>query len=142
MTKINFYRINGGREDALKLACQLGEKATQQGMSVLFHTDRNTAEAFSQLLWSFRSSAFIPHSLGSDSGDAIAISSEDEPGEHHGLLISLKPETPKWFSRFEKAIEIVYDDQQVITSKREAYRHYKSRGYPLQYHDLSKQPVH
>ena len=138
MTKISFYRINGNRQEGLRLACQLGEKAFRQNLSVLFHCDEATTADLSAMLWSFQPSAFLPHSIEQEPSDTIAITSADSPGNHHDVLISLTANTPKWYSRFEKAIEIVYDDQQIMTSKRDAFRYYKSRGYPLQYHDLSK----
>ena len=139
MTKINFYRIGGGLEDALNLACQLAEKATQQSMSVLFHAEQEVADKLSQLLWSFKPTAFLPHAKTTADTGKITITSDDDPGEHHGLLVSLKAETPNWFSRFEKAAEIVYDDQYILTKKRDSFRHYKSRGYPLNYIDLTEQ---
>ena len=138
MTHINFYRINGGLDDAIKLACQLTEKALQQGMMVLLHAEEsNVSEQLDQLLWSFKPSSFIPHKLEDTPTEAISISHHDNPGEHHGLLINLGNSTPNWFSRFEKTIEIVYDDQQVIEQKREQYGFYKNRGYPMKYHDLT-----
>lgn len=139
MTHINFYKLTGDFDAALTLACRLTEKAHQQGMQVLLHTpDEATSRRLDELLWSFKPSAFLPHAIEMPPQSDIAISHGDDPGEHHGLLINLTAEAPNWFSRFEKAIEIVYDEQQVIEGKRERFRFYKSRGYPLQYHDLSK----
>ncbi|MBG57442.1 MAG: DNA polymerase III subunit chi [Porticoccus sp.] len=138
MTNINFYKINGGFNESLMLACQLTEKAFQQGLQVLLHTgDKDVSQQLDDLLWSFRPTAFLPHAIESKPASAIAINHSDDPGEHHGLLINLSEETPGWFSRFEKAIEIVYDDQRVIESKRERFSFYKHRGYPLNFHDLS-----
>lgn len=139
MTHVNFYKLSGDFDAALVLACRLTEKAFQQGLQVLLHTpDEATSRRLDELLWSFKPSAFLPHAVEATPVSDIAISHGDDPGEHHGILINLADEAPGWFSRFEKTIEIVYDEQQVIDSKRERFRFYKSRGYPLQYHDLSK----
>lgn len=139
MTHINFYRINGDFDAALKLACQLAEKAFQQGMTTLIHTgDSTVSEQLDQLLWSFKPSAFLPHEVEVFPAANIAISHQDEPGDHHGLLINLQSSTPNWFPRFEKAVEIVYDDDQVIKQKREQFSFYKHRGYPMKYHDLTQ----
>lgn len=140
MTDVKFYKIKGGVENVLLLACQLAEKAVGQNMRVLLNTNTDHAEQLSQLLWSFKPSAFLPHTddLGSEHTVEIVITTSNDPGEHHGVLVNLQPETPTWFSRFEKTIEIIYDDQQIMEKKRDAFRYYKSRGYPLQYHDLSK----
>lgn len=139
MTHINFYKLSGNFDAALALACRLTEKAYQQSLSVLLHTpDEATSQQLDELLWSFKASAFLPHAIETVPASAIAISHTDDPGEHHGILINLSRGTPGWFSRFEKAIEIVYDDQQVIDEKRERWSFLKSRGYPMQYHDLTK----
>lgn len=139
MTQINFYRINGNFDAALLLACQLTEKAFQQDLSVLLHTpDASASEQLSSQLWAFKPSSFLPHLIEDSPTETIAISHHDNPGEHHDLLINIGNNTPGWFSRFEKAVEIVYDDQQVIEQKRERYSFYNNRGYPLKYHDLTK----
>lgn len=139
MTQINFYRINGNFDAALLLACQLTEKAFQQDLSVLLHTpDASASEQLSSQLWAFKPSSFLPHQIEDSPTKTIAISHHDNPGEHHGLLINIGNNTPGWFSRFEKAVEIVYDDQQLIEQKRERYSFYNNRGYPLKYHDLTK----
>lgn len=138
MTNINFYKISGGFSESLILACQLTEKAFQQGLQVLLHTDsEDVSRQLDDLLWSFRPTAFLPHAVEPVPASAIAINHTDEPGDHHGLLINLTRDTPGWFSRFEKAIEIVYDDQQVIEQKRTRFSFYKHCGYPLNFHDLS-----
>ena len=139
MTGINFYRIHGGFDAALKLACQLTEKAFHQGHAVLLHTeDENISTQLDNLLWAFKPTAFLPHQKGLETQSSISICHQNEPGDHHGLLINLTSDTPSWFSRFEKTIEIVYDDQTVIENKRERFSFYKSRGYPLNYYDLTK----
>ena len=137
MTKVNFYRINGNLQAALILACQLTEKAWQQGMTVLIHADQSANKQLDELLWSFSKTAFLPHAESECPREAISITSKDNPGDHHGLLISLTEQTPSWFSRFEKVAEIIYDEPALMAHKRESFRLYKSRGYPLQYHELA-----
>ena len=139
MTQVNFYRINGDFNAVLTLACQLAEKAFQQDLSVLLYTSDSTiSEQLSSQLWAFKPYSFLPHQVEDFPSETIAISHHDNPGKHHGLLINIGNNTPGWFSRFEKAVEIVYDNQQVIEQKRERYSFYNNRGYPLKYHDLTK----
>lgn len=138
MTHINFYRINGNFDAVLKLACQLTEKAYQHGLTVLLHTPESSiSKLLDEQLWRFKPSSFLPHTQENNPKEAISISHQNEPGKHHGLLINLGNNIPDWFSRFEKAIEIVYDDQQTIDQKRDRYSFYKNRGYPIKYHDLT-----
>lgn len=141
MTHINFYRINGNFDAAQKLACKLTEKAFQKGLTVLLHTSELTiSNQLDEQLWRFKPASFLPHAQEDTPKETISISHQNKPGEHHGLLINLSNNTPDWFSRFENAREIVYDDQQTIDQKREQYSFYKSRGYPIKYHDLTKAP--
>ncbi len=141
MTHIGFYKIAGDAQAALRFACQLTEKAFKQQMTVLIHTVGETqSEQLSHLLWSFSPVSFLPHGLEASPISGIAISHENEPGDHHGFLINLTNRVPGWFSRFERAAEIVYDEHQVIENKREHFKFYKDRGYPIQYHDLGQQP--
>ena len=141
MTSISFYKISGGWDAALHFACQLTEKAFRQQMTVLIHTrDQEQAEKLDQLLWSFSATAFLPHSpplpnQSTDHRHTIAISHQDQP-DHCGFLINLSDTIPDWFSRFERAAEIIYDNHAVIEQKRKHYCFFKDRGYPIQYYDI------
>ncbi len=138
MTNINFYQISGDQQSALLLACKLTEKAWRQDMQVLIHADPEVVQQLDSLLWSYSDTAFLPHSTNEVTESSIAITCHDDPGEHHGLLISLSQQTPDWFSRFEKVAEIIYDDPEHTASKRNSFVRYKNRGYPLEYYDLGK----
>lgn len=137
MTTIGFYKIPGNAEDALRFACRLTEKAFKQQLSIHIQTaSAEQTQALDELLWSFSATAFLPHGLTPD--NPITIGEGDDQSQHHGLLINLTDEIPHWFSRFDRAAEIVYDDHVVIARKREHFKFYKDRGYPIQYHDLGK----
>ena len=139
MTNIIFYRIKGDYNSLLLFACQLAGKAYQKKVSVLISTSKESiSNKIDEKLWSFDPVSFIPHDLESDPSSLIAINHEMKPGEHDQLLINLSDRsTPRWFSRFQKVIEIVYDEQEVIGNKRKQYGFYKSRGYPIKYYDLT-----
>ncbi len=137
MTNISFYHIKSDRQSALTLACKLAEKAWRQDIQVLIHTDDETAIELDKLMWSFSASAFLPHGNHPKASSDIAITSQNDPGDHHDLLISLSKQTPDWFSRFEKVAEIIYEEPEHKASKRESFKQYKNKGYPLQYHELS-----
>ncbi len=59
---------------------------------------------------------------------------------HHQLLISLHDETPSYFSRFERVIEIVGADEADSLRGRARFKFYRDRGYELRHIDLSKKP--
>jgi DNA polymerase-3 subunit chi len=140
MTNIIFYRIKGDFNSLLLFACKLVNKAYQKKISVLINTsEEGISKKIDEKLWSFDSVSFIPHDIESEPSSTIAINHELNPGRHDQLLINLSDSsTPRWFSRFQKVIEIVYDEQEVINNKRKQYSFYQSRGYPITYHDLTE----
>ncbi|MGB8517105.1 MAG: DNA polymerase III subunit chi [Gallionella sp.] len=139
MTKIDFYT---GCEDKLRTACQLSHKAMQNGVKVLLATpDAATCDTLDKLLWHYPPTAFIPH-CRSDASDAehtqVLLAHDAEKFPHHELLISLHADTPGYFSRFERVIEIVGNDEQDSLRGRARYKFYRDRGYELRHFDLSK----
>ncbi|MDM3869955.1 DNA polymerase III subunit chi [Porticoccus sp. W117] len=138
MTDIQFYNTCQPLADALLYCCRLIEKVSARGLPILVHAPNETVgKQLDELLWSFQESAFIGHATD-DEHQQVNISWGDNPGEHHHVLINLGTQVPSWHGRFEKVLEIIYDQKDVIESKRNSFRYYKERGYPLRYHDLSK----
>ncbi|MGS2722523.1 DNA polymerase III subunit chi [Porticoccus sp. GXU_MW_L64] len=139
MTDIQFYNTCQPFADALLYCCRLIEKVSARGLPILVHTpDEATAVQLDELLWSFQESSFVGHTTDNADHQPVNISWQDDPGEHHHVLINLGTQVPSWHGRFEKVLEIIYDQPEVIESKRNSFRYYKERGYPLRYHDLSK----
>jgi DNA polymerase III subunit chi len=138
VTKVDFYT---GSEDKLRTACQLSHKAMQNGLRVLLHApDESVAHKLDQLLWHFPATAFMPHchSHEVDAATLPVVICRDETFPHSGLLISLHNECLPFFSRFERVIEIVGQDEEDAQRGRERYKFYKDRGYELRHFDLRK----
>lgn len=138
MTKVDFYT---GSEDKLRTACQLSHKAMQSGVRVLLATpDAATCDSLDKLLWHYPPTAFIPH-CRCDTSDAehtpVLLAHDAEKFPHHELLISLHPDTPGYFSRFERVIEIVGNDDADSQRGRARFKFYRDRGYELRHIDLS-----
>jgi DNA polymerase-3 subunit chi len=139
VTNIGFYKLSGDQQAALKLVCQLIKKAQNKQQQVLcLMPDAKSAESLDTMLWDFDPGEFIPHGIGADHYP-VAIISDPEPMDHHQVLINLQSEIPSWFSRFERVLEIIYGQPDYEQAKRNNFRFYKERGYPLSFHDLSKQ---
>lgn len=139
MTNIGFYKLGGDQNSAFKLACQLVKKACKSKQQVLcLVPDNASAELLDNMLWEFEPSEFIPHGCGADHYP-VAIISDPEPMDHHQILINLQPQIPSWFSRFERVLEIIYKQSDYEQAKRNNFRFYKERGYPLSFHDLTNQ---
>jgi DNA polymerase-3 subunit chi len=136
VTKVDFYT---GSEDKLRTACQLSQKAMQNGLRVLLHVpDEATANQLDKLLWHFPPAAFMPH-CRSHEVEATAmpvVIGCDETFPQSELLISLHNECLPFFSRFERVIEIVGQDDDDAKLGRERYKFYKDRGYEMRHFDL------
>lgn len=138
MTKVDFYT---GSTDKLRTACQLSQKALQNGVRVVLSTpDQHTCDNLDRLLWQFQAASFIPHCRSTDAEaerTPVLLAQDEEKFPHHELLISLHPETPNYFSRFERVIEIVGSDEPDSVRGRARFKFYRDRGYELRHFDLS-----
>jgi DNA polymerase-3 subunit chi len=132
LTNISFYKLAGDQNLALALICQLVKKAHKQDQQVLcLMPGQSEVISLDKAMW-----ASEPHGTGVESSP-IAVSCDAEPGDHHQVLINLQPEIPTWFSRFDRVIEIIYQDSNYEQSKRDNFVFYRERGYPISYHDLT-----
>tara|TARA_R110000796_G_scaffold241303_2_gene362748 strand:- start:70673 stop:71104 length:432 start_codon:yes stop_codon:yes gene_type:complete len=139
MTRIDFYLLDSDQADArLAYACRLAHKAWSKGHQVYLHCPgEEQAQALSELLWSFRADAFVPHACATDQPNAkVVCGFGQDAGEHHDLLINLADESPSFFSQFNRLAEIVVELDPVRVPARERFRFYRERGYPLQTHQL------
>ncbi len=145
MTRIHFHllpdRLSGARD---VYACQQAQVAYSKGRRVLIcTTDAEHSRRLDSLLWSFRDSSFVPHSLitsGEETdgtpANTVHISYGDDVGEHHDLLINLADSIPRFFSRFDELQEIVLDHEDDLERSRKRYRYYLDQGYPLEHHRI------
>jgi DNA polymerase-3 subunit chi len=116
----------------------------QNGVRVVLSApDAATIDALDKLLWHYPATAFIPHSR-SDAEEAgqmpVVLNNGNERFPHHDLLISLHHECVPFFSRFERVIEIVTQDENDARLGRERYSFYKDRGYELRHIPLTQTP--
>lgn len=138
MTKVDFYT---GSTDKLRTACQLSHKAMQKGLRTVISTpDVETIDALDKLLWIYPATAFIPH-CRDDAQDAeqmsVVLNHDGKRFPHHDLLISLHNECVPFFSRFERVIEIIGNNEEDSRMGRERFKFYRDRGYELRHIDLS-----
>ena len=164
MTKVDFYT---GVEDKLRTACKLSHKVIESGMRVqLYSPDEATTQALDALLWSYPTTAFLPHCRSDEEGASemsvvLAHAQKNStskkssvPGEnsvldedfihsetfpHNEVLISLHSTCLPFFSRFERVIEIVGLDAADTHAGRERFSFYRDRGYEMRHFDLRSQ---
>ena len=139
MTEIDFY-IHA--EDRMQVACTLAAKAYERGLrSLIYVPDKSTADRLDALLWNFQPLSFLPHCRGGDrlaSSTPILIDHQPELIDRDDILLNLHPEQAPFFSRFQRLIEIVSQENEDRLQARERYRFYRDRGYEIRTHDLSR----
>jgi len=101
------------------------------------HGTAPQARSLDELLWQFRPDAFLPHALvGDAAGEAVLIGWGQDPGDHSDVLINLQLDIPSFFSRFQRVAEVVTQDEASLAALRSSWLFYRSRGYPLEKHEL------
>lgn len=137
MTEISFY---SHAADKLSVARQLVAKALSQKLNVLVYApDETVAADIDRLLWTQPALSFIPHCRDSSplaASTPVIIGKNADVLPSADVLINLDDEPPPVFSRFERLMEIVTEDENDVAKGRQRYRFYKDRGYELVNHDL------
>ncbi len=140
MTRIDFYLLPDNTIEQQNLfACRLAQKASKQGLRGYIYTaSEEHSKILDDLLWSFSSTSFVPHTMDADEAinNPIYINHSGDPLDIHGVLINLTPKTPDCFTRFERFAELLNQNDAVKQAGRERFKFYKNRGYPLQTHKL------
>ena len=139
MTQIDFYTHVS---DKLRTACALSAKACAQGLRVhVCCPDPETAQRFDRMLWTTPALGFTPH-CGPRHPLApvtpVIVDFDGETTAHDEVLINLRSDSPEFFSRFRRLVEIVGVEEEDKALARERFRHYRDRGYEIRTHDLSK----
>ena len=140
MTKVSFYLLPAAQHEArLRFACRLAEKAFREGHGVYLHTESDSQRAeLDELMWQFRPQSFLPHELSAqDTSETGVFIGQGDPGPHHDVMINLAMDIPTFFSRFERVSEIVIEEDEIKTAKRENFRFYRERGYPSETHKIA-----
>ncbi len=134
MPQVDFYVLPETTSEARWLfACRLIEKVQRMGMDILVAVDtREEAQAFDELLWTFKPESFIPHQLLRDKSGQVDISFNNQAGTHQGLLINLSARVPEYFGKFQRLSEIVVQEPQSLQLSRERYGFYKSHGHSIE----------
>ncbi len=146
MTRVDFYQLPDKDLDAsLRFACRLCLKALGSNMPVHIRVDdQPQAQTVDQLMWDYPKHRLLPHAVidGQEDPKAHAAARGNhpvhigwqEPSHDTGLLINLGSDVPSFFGRFDRVAEIIVDESKTL--RREHYKFYRQRGYPLHHHAL------
>lgn len=137
MTEVSFYSHAANK---LAVVRQLVAKAREKKLNVLIYTpDRTVAADIDRLLWVQPALSFIAHCHDSDPlapVTPVLIGTQAEALSSADVIINLSDEPPPVFSRFERLMEIVTNEEPDLSLGRQRYRYYKDRGYELVNHNL------
>lgn len=141
MTRVDVH-FNIAGNQKLAYCCRLVRKIYRAGQPLVIYDDQaSRLAALDQALWSFSPLDFIPHV---DAGDDLApatpvlLASRAHDFPHHAVLVNLAGETPTFFSRFERLVDLVSDDPRDVVAGRQRWRFYTDRGYPIERHDAAR----
>lgn len=137
MTQVDFYFHANNKIDVL---IKLLHKAVINGLHVFVHSrDKHMLQKYDQLLWQSRPLSFLPHVLADHplaAKTAIVLGADPAHIIKFDVLINLEPDVPDFFSRFDRLLEVVTEEDEDIELSRKHYRFFKQNGYPIYSHDL------
>lgn len=138
MTRIDFY---SNTRDKLEVVRKLIAKSRQAGQCVLVRAgDPRQAEELDNYLWTQPALSFLPHARAGHPlapRTPVLIGDDPEALASHDVLINLALDTPAYFGRFERLLEVVGGDPEEVQAGRARYRFYKERGYELKHNDMT-----
>ena len=125
----------------MAFATRLCEKIVNNRHQLAIATDGdNTGEQLSQQLWQSRPDSFLAHSIvaaESQQQDPILICQTTPPAHCHDVLMNLSNSLLEHcFSRFNRVVEIVVQDEEILHQTRQAHKFYASRQYPIRIHNI------
>lgn len=140
MTRIEFHF---NTNDRLLYTCRLIRKARAQDLRVAVMGSPVTLQLLDQALWRFSATDFLVHCTGADpievqQASPIFLGDHDPGNFRMDIMVNLADEVPRDFERFKRLIEIVASDDHGRSEARQRWKHYKSQGFELIQHDLSK----
>lgn len=139
--RIDFYVLPDQKEKGRALlACRLAEKAYSLGHTVyLFTSSQAQATALDDLLWTFRQDSFVPHErypFAGAEGSPVLIGMATPAEVTAQVLINCTDTLPEGFEHYERIVELVDSQTEVLAKSRERFRQYRDRGLTPETHKL------
>ncbi len=139
-TRIEFHF---NTDERLLHTCRLLRKARAQNLRIAVVGAPATLKQLDAELWRFQDVSFLAHCTAQDPPEVqhaspVALGSDPHAWGIEDVLLNLGDEVPFGFEKFARLIEIVSKDEHGRYQARMRWKHYKSLGYELLQHDLSK----
>ena len=139
MSQADFYVLPDAEpEKRTAFLCRLADKVLGQGLNIYIHvTGEIEAERLDQLLWDYRADAFIPHGLLNSKPDApVQIGWGDQLPQHRDVYINLALEASTETLKFDRILEIVIQQPDILAATRKNFALYKNSGRTPKMHDM------
>ncbi|MBZ4202487.1 MAG: DNA polymerase III subunit chi [Methylovulum sp.] len=143
MPAITFYLVNSTSErERYQFACKLIEKSFRHDIFCYVLTDSAAqSQLLDDLLWTFRSTSFIPHQRYEDKKPEferlVLIGSNTAPTSWHTNIINLSSQCPENFLTCKRLFEIIDNDPATKDSGRQRYNQYKTAGVTPSTHTIA-----
>jgi len=115
----------------LRVVCDLVEQEYMNGNRVVINVaDEEEGKSLDKMLWTWKQSAFIPHSFISDmsnhTDDPVLITDHIEKNIPYDILVLVSPTPIENFNGFQKVIDFAekYNPTKIITD-RERFKVYR-----------------
>ncbi|MFT6914651.1 MAG: DNA polymerase-3 subunit chi [Motiliproteus sp.] len=142
MSRSDFYILAADDPQARRhFLCKILEKVYGLGHRIYVRTgDEASARQLDEWLWEFRGDAFLPHSLIAEQlDDVIEIGYGDSLPGHRDVFINLELEVTDAALSFDRIIEVVIQQPEILAATRANYRRYKLQGYDIRMNDMRPQ---
>jgi len=141
VSRADFYQLKSNDPASrYPLLCRLLEKCLGAGQQVYIICD-NEAEAshLDQYIWAFKPDSFIPHVCAHEGAQAVVVlghpsTPDSAQPKHHEICINLSQKLAP--EAFERVIELVVQDTDMLQTARAHYAQYTQLGRTMQYHKL------
>lgn len=143
MTEISFHF---NVPDRLGYACRLLRKAVRRGANVVVAGPSPLLAQLDRQLWTFEPLDFVPH-VHERAGQPLAPRLRHTPvwlteavqhAPHQDMLLNMGDELVDGFESFKRVFELVPVDGPAREAGRLRWKHYATRGYVLQKHDVAQ----
>ena len=137
MTRIDFY-FNADSKPGT--ACRLAARALKQRLRVLIYApDDAVARGIGEALSAFRAISFAHCAAGPLVPQApVLIGRDADAAIHDEVLLNLHDAAPRFFSRFQRLVEVVSRGDEDREAARRRFRFYRDRGYEIRHHDVAE----
>ncbi len=142
MTEISFHF---NVPDRTEYACRLLRKALRKGAQIVVTGAPPVLANLDRTLWTFDPLEFVPHVMARP-GQEIAARLRTTPvwlvadlaqAGHHDVLVNLHDDAPAGFEGFARVIEIVTPEERDRLAARQRWKHYATRGYAIEKHEVA-----